>query len=401
MTCSKYKKNLCVIETCEICNLRRVPQYLIDEFDKNKNSNINILELSFSSHKKLWWLCKKGHSYQTTLNARTNKKNSTNCSICHYNNISKYSIEEKNQRILHGNSDKDKTTLMTGEETEKYIYELFLKEKQKNNIQNVQLIGNLGGYADMIVEFKDTKKCLQIKTLTYISKNKFYMTYDNKYKDNLLICMVDKNRKFFCVEFAKNITVKRLRLDFDYKFSKYNDIMMTNESDFINTIIKKLKNSIDFISIEEQLSETGKKEYKMIQNFKKFCIKNNLEYTTNNTNTNSIDGYINKIPVQLKYATFNQKNRKTIQITVRKSGGSLNGKRIKIPYHVNDGFKLLIIQLSNSDYDFCIIPIEKLKEIGCISGDNKVGTGICYISPVDYGKPHWSIIYWNNLEKIL
>jgi hypothetical protein len=56
----------------------------------------------------------------------------------------------------------------------------------------------------------------------------------------------------------------------------------------------------------------------MIKRLRNICIKNNLNYIQNKTNSNAIDCHIGSIPIQLKYATLNQKNRKTMQVTVRK-----------------------------------------------------------------------------------
>ena len=52
---------------------------LINEFDYEKN-NFKITDITYGSGKKVWWICKKGHSYQTYLTHRT--KMNTSCPYC-------------------------------------------------------------------------------------------------------------------------------------------------------------------------------------------------------------------------------------------------------------------------------------------------------------------------------
>ena len=65
-------------------------KYLIDEFDYKKN-DFDIEEITYGSGKKVWWICPKGHSYQTFLTHRT--KMFTNCPYC------------SNKKLLSGYND--------------------------------------------------------------------------------------------------------------------------------------------------------------------------------------------------------------------------------------------------------------------------------------------------------
>lgn len=86
--CSLKRKQLCGNIKCEICIKRTIfnkPnfQQLIDEFDKENNSDIDLLKLSYGSHTKIWWKCKNNHTFNVSLNSRTNGISS--CKICKYN----------------------------------------------------------------------------------------------------------------------------------------------------------------------------------------------------------------------------------------------------------------------------------------------------------------------------
>ena len=73
---------------CPKCNLRKIinentlvtthPE-LLEEWDYEKNI-FNPQEISYGSARKVWWKCKKGHSWQASLNSRTGMK--SGCPIC-------------------------------------------------------------------------------------------------------------------------------------------------------------------------------------------------------------------------------------------------------------------------------------------------------------------------------
>lgn len=59
---------------------------LIKEFDKEKN-DFTMQDITSGSGKKVWWLCPKGHSYQTYLTHRT--RMNTGCGICSHKKFQK------------------------------------------------------------------------------------------------------------------------------------------------------------------------------------------------------------------------------------------------------------------------------------------------------------------------
>lgn len=50
------------------------------EWDYDKNTNLDPNTLSLNSHKKVWWLCPKGHSYASIIASRT--RNHRGCPYC-------------------------------------------------------------------------------------------------------------------------------------------------------------------------------------------------------------------------------------------------------------------------------------------------------------------------------
>lgn len=53
---------------------------LVEEFDLDKNFPLTPQQVSKGSEKKVWWYCKKGHSYESTISSRTNMK--SGCPYC-------------------------------------------------------------------------------------------------------------------------------------------------------------------------------------------------------------------------------------------------------------------------------------------------------------------------------
>ena len=65
---------------------------LIKELDYEKNIGFNPSETTPHVSKKVWWRCKKGHSYQATIYNRA--KNKSGCPVCAQDNARKYTIED-------------------------------------------------------------------------------------------------------------------------------------------------------------------------------------------------------------------------------------------------------------------------------------------------------------------
>ena len=53
---------------------------LVKEWHPTKNGDLKPENLTCESHKKVWWLCPKGHSHYSIISNRTNNK--TGCPYC-------------------------------------------------------------------------------------------------------------------------------------------------------------------------------------------------------------------------------------------------------------------------------------------------------------------------------
>lgn len=65
---------------------------LLEEWDREKNKGLNPSDFTPHVSKKVWWRCRKGHSWQATIYNRA--KNKSGCPACARNANRKYSIED-------------------------------------------------------------------------------------------------------------------------------------------------------------------------------------------------------------------------------------------------------------------------------------------------------------------
>ena len=63
-------------------NLKFLFQKIAKEWHPTKNGSSRPEEFSSCSHKKVWWLCPKGHSYDSSISGRTRKDVSRGCPYC-------------------------------------------------------------------------------------------------------------------------------------------------------------------------------------------------------------------------------------------------------------------------------------------------------------------------------
>ena len=73
---------------------------LVKEWSIELNNDIDINTISFSSHKKVYWFCEKGHTYSASLNNRT-KKGGSKCRQCSYDLMRIHDKNGSRPLLLH------------------------------------------------------------------------------------------------------------------------------------------------------------------------------------------------------------------------------------------------------------------------------------------------------------
>lgn len=60
--------------------LKHGKNYLLEQWDANKNSPLTTENIAATSTQRIWWKCEKGHVWQTQLSSRV--RGSTGCPVC-------------------------------------------------------------------------------------------------------------------------------------------------------------------------------------------------------------------------------------------------------------------------------------------------------------------------------
>jgi hypothetical protein len=355
----------------------------------NQDLNINILTCGM--HKKLWFCCMKvpeHEPYQCYIYSKTSKF-PPGCKKCQKEEKHKNRVENLDNRTNF-------SCAITGMETEQYVYNLLVDTQIFKNVEN---IGYLNGKADIVVTLEDDrKKSIQVKTLIKERKNeKDFCNWSKNYENNILVVLVDKSRKYFALAFGDDIIRDNLCY---FNFNNYNhkNIMYEDENEFLSQLIEKIPLSCDYVFKADPNTE----KYYSLQRLEIFCNKNNLTYVRNQDPTNpTVDCFIENIPIQCKFVTNNRKDRLTYKIGFKKSGGMLNGNKLKCPYSINDTFEYAIIEvggkIDNPNIylnNFCIIPKCVLVEMNILKTELQSGREYFDICPPDYPNPHWSKKFW-------
>ena len=75
---------------CQKCKgLKHLYPQIAQEFNEEKNSEIDVELIGARSHKKIWWQCAKGHDFKAAISNRTQPNKPGNCPICSGRTIDK------------------------------------------------------------------------------------------------------------------------------------------------------------------------------------------------------------------------------------------------------------------------------------------------------------------------
>lgn len=372
-------------------------------YAENEHLSFDIATLSYASHKQIYWKCPKNihPAYPAAIHNKT-RIEPTSCPMCSHDLTRKYDKNTQQESVKEWQLQKTNINTLKGDQTELYVMNLLQKS---NSFLAVQRIGQTGDKADLIITlFSGIQKGLQIKTLIEDKTihNRFYINM-NTYPPDMLIVMVNNERTKFALEFQKNIHSKRLlALNFNNNKSPHQSIMYQNEDQFIKKLCELIPLSVEYT--EAVLSESGKKEAESFQRFSERLKKAGSSFQRNETNSDSIDGFINNIlPVQLKYISTNCVSALTYQMKLQHTI-CRNNIIAHQPRSIDEiKFEYIIIEIGGIRGDpnptkwhgwFCVIPTSELVNQGVLKTETQKGKTSLMVCPPDYKKKHWTMKYW-------
>jgi hypothetical protein len=164
---------------------------------------------------------------------------------------------------------------------------------------------------------------------------------------------------------------------------------------------------IEFILLSVNYSgflsfESITKEYNCTLRLEDWCKPRSHTYRRNITNGNTIDVFINDIPIQVKYRSINKLRQLTYEIHIVKSTGIFNDDKIKMNYTINDPFEYLVSEVGGTIEEptkyqgqFCFIPKSELIKRSVLRTSTHKGQDSIFICPPDYyNNKHWSKKFW-------
>ena len=269
---------------------------------------------------------------------------------------------------------------LVGDETEDWfeneLIRLDLKaEKQINN----------NSIADILIDINSKQYALQCKTLTLKGKQYRIHKSESDYPDNLIIVAANREKDTFIIS-----THKEIKLLGKTSVWIKDEMLIKSKELLFSILLKEITNSVIVENIEDYLSPSEIKEYRMKKRLKKKVEELGLIYEKHKTNHDTIDCIINKIPCQLKYSSNQLVN--TFHVGIHKYA---NKKRI--PYDINDKFKIFIVELSESEGNFLLMTFDDLVKLGYITTDDNKGK-TCIMIPSLNNNKHSLYKYWNNFD---
>jgi len=337
---------------------------LIKEWDFAGNVGIDINTITYGCSTVVSWLCleKLGHpNYKMSLNSRTCRANiMVGCPTCSGSALARVHDPEEKKAEMNRVKGPNKTKI--GDATELYITNLLL---ETGKYPKVTKIGEESGETDIVVTLESgIQKSIQVKTMYMCtdSDTHYRCHIGLKYPDKMLIAITNQARTYFALDYSGNIRRKKIHLYFnDDTRSIYKSITYLDEKKFLEKLIEMIPDSVNYKDYEDYIeSESIKKEHLSLKRFKKWCECNGFTYDRHKTNGDSIDIFVDGVCMQAKFRTL-KPGKLSSAVSLAKSGGYLNGKKIKKPYcEDEDKFKFLIVEfsdeLSEHENHFCIIP---------------------------------------------
>jgi hypothetical protein len=281
--------------------------------------------------------------------------------------VHKMSKEDyRKMKVEHGNN-----CIIIGDKGENVIYDIYDK---CNDIFDLECIGYTGNAFDIIFKFKNEPKKLrgiQVKTLTYKERDETYnLKLCGKYESTTVFVGIHTEDKVFCLLRADDVKVKNISFSTkENTKSKYKDFLYKPErfKQFKKDLIEISNRTTHIKNIKDYFSDSNLQEYESLERLKEECIKNDLTYERNKTNSNVIDCYINGYKIQHKSCSYERTKGSSFTCSIKKSGHDID--KDKQPYTDKDGLDFFVFEIINDEHknNFIIVPIEKLIEKKVIS----------------------------------
>lgn len=271
-----------------------------------------------------------------------------------------------------------------------------------DNVNSIERIGQISNKLDIIYKMNNEDKFrgLQVKTLTkYKDSNRFALNIRD-YEDDTLIVGINKEKNKFVIFFHKQIKKGVRSFTFNNSETKYKKFSYTNTFQFLEQLQKLLSRSTVY-DPKKGISRNNLMEQESSKRLKNKCDQLNYHFKWNETNSMSIDCFINYYNIQCKTSNSIRKYKEKLYcFNVLRTGGRLNGKITFRPYSEFDNIDFFIFEIIDFKDNFYVIPMNEMINHGIIQTKDQQGKKQLYLPPPSYQKPHWTKKYLNNFIQL-
>ncbi len=356
-----------------------VKQYLKDNKCKLLSTFFKDYPNQKQKRKRLWirYIAKCGHETSTCFSvfkkiSKNRNPIGRNCKDCSYKIANTNNNSREENKEIYGNP----------QEQEVIGQNIFLKyiNPDEFDIYNT----NEGAHADLLIKPKNEEEWLNIQIKTTIIKRTFDNCYlfsnTSNYPNFLMILVFIPEEKIWLMNGNKCLKLKHLCFSEKGKYSKY----LVNNGD-INDMVKECY-------FDENYKKTTKEEgcKSLCQNYnierKYFNMRSErlpfLDIEDFKIDNDCTDAIINGHKVQDKLTQQDKKNENRVCVSIRKSNGIKNGKRItRIPYEQGDNDYYWFHMPERFGNLFYCIPERCLIENGYLKTENCKGKTTLLLYP--------------------
>jgi hypothetical protein len=350
----------------------RFPELLDEWADTTEVGNI----LSFS-RKEATWKCSEHGTYVLVIHRRTS--DGTGCPLC-----------EQASKV---GDESCYTNVHRGAVNEVLVASWLMTLPVVKGVEHAGAFCNPN--EDLVVELTNGKRVtVQVKTFTE-SKRRDDAWYFNtgSYPDDMLFLAVNEKQTRFFAALRKYLPTSRVTCTFNILAGKYQQHSFTTKESFLEAVTTLLPLTDELGPPETRYGGSDLLEYYSHQRFAKWCEGQGLILKRHCNNVEIIDAWVGKFSVQMKYRTSSNRSG---SVSLTRSAG----QGMRANYTVNDRFDFLVLEFSEREGEFCIIPFQRLVDMGYISTAEMVGRQTLTIHNPINSTDYWYSEYWNNAAQL-
>lgn len=275
---------------------------------------------------------------------------------------------------------------------------------------HVEMAGHLCTFYDLIVTCGESRRGVQVKTLTEGIYTSVHFMMNDQYPDDLLIVAVNTDwTRFFTAPagickgtLSVTVSLPNPKRKTDQRNARYERCQFTNSTDWMNAVVPLLATStlVTEVNTASHMSSRTRLEHESVQRLVTQLSLQGLSFRPNDVLASSIDGWIGPHAVQLKSTSRRgpSKNPLSWNTHMQTYSHRANNKEVYKPYHATAGFDYVLVE-GRPDHWF-IIPTQVLIDNKVLTTDTQPGRTFMTVSVGEVKETKYQKYYrnWDQLK---